>query len=144
MAKQVIDLEFGDGDEVVALSGIDGRILAMKRRSLVLLQESSSLGYEILSVTKGYGISSADTLCQFEDRLYWLDYNGVMVYTTRGIEVINNSWLVDLLAIDDATKEAAKAVMDMASSWHEGIHLRPERRPVDGSNLHPSTALLCD
>ncbi|GEM_PF-7117068 len=108
----VIDLEFSDGDEVVGLASIDQTIIAIKRRAIVAVSKDRTLGYVRQFVTRGYGIASVRTLVSWDDLLYWLDYNGVIRFSTRGINVVNYAWLQDLRNMSDIVKEAAFAVID--------------------------------
>jgi len=108
----VIDLEFSDGDEIIALGALDQTIVALKRRSIVLVAKDRTFGFVRQFVTRGYGISSFRTLIAWDDFLYWLDYNGVIEFSTRGINVVNYSWLQDLRDMSDGVKEAAIAIVD--------------------------------
>jgi hypothetical protein len=106
-----IDLEFSDGDEVKAIGSVDSNIVCVKRRSVVVVVQTST-GYDRKLVTKGYGISSFRTMVSWDDYLLWLDYNAVVLFSTRGIRVMNYGWLQDLRVMSDATKEAAIGAID--------------------------------
>lgn len=108
----LIDLEFSDGDEVVAIGAVDQLIVAIKKRSIVTISQDAALGFVKQLVSKGYGISSFRTLISFDDTLTWLDYNAVIRFSTRGVEVLNHAWIQDLRDMSDAVKEAAIAVFD--------------------------------
>lgn len=109
----VIDLEFNDGDEIVALGGIDIAILALKRRSLVLFTPDPQLGFRKKLVTRAVGCASARTVANWKDILLWLDYSGVVVgYSTRGDEILNAAFVQDIRDLTDAQKEAAFAIID--------------------------------
>lgn len=108
----VLNLEYSDGDELMAVGSINELIVAIKKRSVIVVEQDSQLGFQRKLVTKGYGMSSFRTLVSFDDKLYWLDYNGVIRYSINGIDVVNFSWLKDLRSYSDTVLEAAIGAID--------------------------------
>lgn len=107
----VINLEYSDGDQLVAARPLADRILALKKRSIVLVNFD---GTEYLrdQVSKEIGCCSSRTARAFDDVVYFCDYNGIFAYDTSKLSLINADWLLDWKALTIAQKEAAIGVID--------------------------------
>jgi hypothetical protein len=116
-ALHQIDLDYNDGDECLLPVTVTGdKVLVYKNRSIVLVSPYSALdgstGYNRDVLTKTVGMASIKSLAQVDDFTFWIDYNGVWSYSTRGLELINPTWQEELRALSDAVKEAAVGVID--------------------------------
>lgn len=111
----IIDLEYNDGDEIVAFSPVgitDDRVLVKKRRSAVVITPITN-GFSRNVVTAGDGCCSARSVARFDDMTYWAGYNGVYRFVQRsGWEPVNPMWIEDWKALSDAVKEASVGVID--------------------------------
>ncbi len=112
-AVHQIDMEYGDGDEIIAIGPLSDRGLFLKRQSLILVSPDGQGGYDRLIISKSVGICSAASMVSFEDVVYWMDYNGAESFSPRtGLQLINLEWVEDWKALTAVQKEAATAAID--------------------------------
>ena len=110
--SSLIDIEYSDGDVLVAIGHAGERIVALKKRSVVLLTEDGRGGYNRDIATSGVGCASRRSLVTFDDTSYWLDYSGFFAFSPSGLQFIGANIRKEILAISDSDKEAAVAVID--------------------------------
>ena len=111
-ASTILDVEFNDGDSIVALGSVADRILVLRSRSLVLLTPNSDGSHSRDVVSTGIGVSAPRSIVSFNEALYWLDHSGVKMFTTGGITEISGAIDPLLFALTDAQREAAIACVD--------------------------------
>ena len=110
-----LDVEYNDGDSVLAVGPLSDRSIAFKRRSIVLLLPDNQGGYSRDLLGAGIGMASPDSLTYWNDTWIWCDYNAIYAYGIGGLKVLNESWLSDYKALSDTVKENALGVLDRAS-----------------------------
>jgi len=106
-----IDVEYGDGDEIVALAPMGESLFVGKKRSVVVLTPSGST-YERDRLTQAVGVCSQRSVVFFNDEVYWCDYNGIHSLSTREFKTINTEWIEDWKALTAAQKEGASCAID--------------------------------
>lgn len=112
IAEMNIDLEYNDGDALIAGHPIGDRLLAFKSKSVILVSYDTAAGFLRDAVTKADGLASAKTIADFEDVVYWAGYNGIYSWSGRGVQLINEDWLIEYKALSTGTKQAAVATFD--------------------------------
>lgn len=107
-----LKLEYNDGDEIVAISAIGERVLVLKRRTVALLSANSIGQYDVDFVEHGRGIVAPRTLVIEGDRAHWLDVNGFVTFSSRGLELTGFPVWYDVRQLSTGFKQAAFAVLD--------------------------------
>lgn len=110
-----VDVDYGDGDEIIGVAPQVERVLVLKRRSLVLVSPYVQGGYSRLLLTRGVGCCSAASIVSWDDVIYWADYHGLHSYSSMGLRLINPEWLEDWKALSDSQKQTATSVIDRAN-----------------------------
>ena len=109
----IIDVEYSDGDEIVAFAPLEERLLVLKRRSVVLVSPAVRGGFDRNSVSQNVGCSSPASVVVFNEVAYWVDENGRHSYSThRGLTTLDDLSNADWLLLTTAQKEAATSVID--------------------------------
>jgi hypothetical protein len=109
----IIDVEYSDGDEIVALSTMVERLLCLKKMSVVLLSKDGQGGWSRELVSRQVGCCSQDSVVSFDDVIYWCDLTGIYSYDSRGLKLLNLEWLQDWKTLHtDAQKQAALGEVD--------------------------------
>lgn len=117
-ANNIIDLEYGDGDEIVGLSVINNdRLLVLKRRMVILLNPDGRGGFTRDIISKSVGCSNAGSVVSFEDVIYWADYSGVHKFSARGLQLINREWVEDWKDAGKVAHEKAACVIDRINKF---------------------------
>ena len=114
----IIDVEYSDGDEIVAFAPLEERLLTLKRRSIVLVSPAVRGGFDRNSVSQNVGCSSVASVVVFNEVAYWIDENDRHSYSThRGLTTLGLIANEDWLALTTAQKEAAVSVIDRVNSF---------------------------
>lgn len=108
----VVDMEYSDGDYIVAIAPVIESPLFLKHQSVVLVVPNNQGGYDRQLVSRKVGCCSAKTVCVVDDTVYWMDYNGAQGFSMRGMRLLNPQWVEDWKALSTAQKEAAVAAVD--------------------------------
>jgi len=108
----ILDCEFNDGDQILALGNVADRILALKSRSLVLLTPNADGSHSRDVVSTGVGIAAVRSLVAYNESLYWLDHSGVWQFNTAGLKKMSTAIDDILFDLTDAQRSAAIACVD--------------------------------
>jgi len=116
----IIDLEYGDGDEIIGIAPVVERVLFLKKRSIVLVAPDGQGGYIREMISANIGCSSAEAVAVHNGIVYWFDDNGRYAFGFNG-----GLQTLDLLANDDwqllttAQKEAGSSAIDRVNQlWY--------------------------
>lgn len=110
--QKIIDLEYNDGDEIVGIVPTTAdRFVVVKRKTAVLCEPNGE-GYSRIVISSNIGLTAQKAIAVEDARSFWPDYNGLMMFSPNGPEVINASWLEDWKSISAEDKEAAFSVID--------------------------------
>jgi hypothetical protein len=116
VANNMIDLEYGDGDELAGIYSKGDVVLAWKRQRLMSVREGSDANGKVVyladTITQADGLCSRRSIVGFEDVIYWAGYNGIYSYSSQGVLTLNRDWLEEWKAVDVAYKETAVASFD--------------------------------
>lgn len=110
--QYVLDVEFNDGDSILALGNVADRILVLKNRSLVMLTPNADGSHNRDIVATGVGIAAVNSLIAYNEALYWLDHSGVWEFSTRGLRKMSAAIDNLLFALTNAQRAAAIAAID--------------------------------
>lgn len=119
----MVNLEYGDGDQLVAAVPLGDRWVTFKKRSLVLVSPDGQGGYSRDMISKAVGLVSSKAVSLFDDVIYFAGDSGIFSYSTRGLKLLNPQWLQDWKALPLATKQAAIAVFDRTNrQWRLAVN----------------------
>lgn len=117
-SSTVLDVEFNDGDYIVALGNVADKVLVLKSHSLVMLTPLSDGSHQRDLVSDGVGIAATNSLVKYDEALYWLDHSGVWKFTANGLEKMSGPIDDELFALTNAQRKAALGTVDPKNSQY--------------------------
>jgi hypothetical protein len=111
-AANVIDVEYSDGDQIMALVPLGERVFCLKGRNAILITPNPAGGYYRDIVDRGIGCCSVRAVNVYEETVYYADYNGLRAFNTNSGKWINEDWVLDWKAFTTLQKESACSIID--------------------------------
>lgn len=130
------EVRTNDGDRILATKTYANQLIVMKENSFHKVIGDSPENFELVEVSTRYGCLSNKTVIEYEQKLLWLDKNGILEYNGANYDIISTPVEDIFRRMNvEAAKEKAVAVHEIYRNqvWF-GI-------PVDGSTTNNMTVV---
>lgn len=131
-----IEVRTNDGDRIFAIRAFNNQLIVAKQYSFHKVIGDSPENYQLVELSLEYGCISDKTVCEYREKLVWLDQKGILEYNGA-------SWDIISTPIEDVFRR-----MNLAAAKEKacGVHQLYRNQiwwgiPVDGSTVNNLTVV---
>lgn len=85
-----IEVRTNDGDRIYGMRAFNNQIIVMKQYSFHKVVGDSPENYELVELSLEYGCISDKTICEYREKLVWLDQKGILEYNGVSWDIISS------------------------------------------------------
>jgi hypothetical protein len=109
----LLDVDYNDGDDIMAIAPMGDRLLVIKKNSVVVLTPLGDGSWSRDMVSQRVGTVAKKSVQVWDDIVYFLDDRQVVQYSGRGLDIISDGKIQDsLIAASTSDKAAAISTVD--------------------------------
>ena len=132
-----IEVRTNDGDRIYSIRAFNNQVLVMKQYSFHKIIGDSPENYELVEISLEYGCISDKTVCEYREKLVWLDQKGILEFN-------GSSWDIISTPVEDTFRR-----MNLAAAKEKAVAVHQIYRnqiwwgiPVDGSTQNNLTVVF--